>query len=103
MKIDFNAPLYDLDGNTIKETNEPDSKAATLGLVVKTALLAGPDDSKMEAAEKVKLFDLACTVSDSMKANKPAELEVEDVALIKGRCKHLPVGIIGPVYKLLKG
>jgi hypothetical protein len=102
MKIDFNAVLTDLDGNAIKETDAADSKPATLGLVVKQALLSGSDDAKMEGAEKVKLFDLAVTVSESMKKNVPADLEVEDVAKIKTRCQPLPVAIIGPVFKLLK-
>ncbi len=101
MKIDFNAILYGLDEIAIKKDADGD-EPATLGFVVKQVLLAGKDDEKMDAAKKVRLFELAMTVADSMKANEPAELEVEDVALIKERAAPLPVGILGPMFKLLK-
>lgn len=103
MMIDFNAIMHDVDGAPIRQDNREDSPKASLGFVAKQVLLAGKDDDKMEPTEKMQLFDLAVAISDSMRTNTPLELEVEDVALIKKRAAPLPVAIIGPMFKMLKG
>jgi hypothetical protein len=111
MKIDFNIELSDIDGKPIYEwvkpafDGSPEEKGpvCTLGSIVKQIMLGGPADEKVDAAEKVRRFELAMAVSDAMKKNEVRDMDVEDVAFIKKRAGQiLPTAIYGPIHLLLK-
>lgn len=78
MFFDANKTITSLDGQPLKEGE----REVTIGSVACNALLAPFDDERgLSGEEKVKRFELAVKIS---KANGlPAEITVEDAALIK--------------------
>lgn len=64
MKINFSTELKTLDGETIKETDKPDSKHATLATFAVGALNAQfQDDKELDGAEKFNRYQLAVKVN----------------------------------------
>jgi hypothetical protein len=103
MKINFRTVLKDLDDEPIKDGD----KDMTLGSVSKFALLAGFQDEKVEAAEKVMRFELASKINASMKAviengaQPDTEYKPEEIAKLReivGRV--FPPLIVGRFFEL---
>jgi hypothetical protein len=96
MKIDFSAVIKDLDGDAVKDGE----RDATLGRVACTALLAShADEQNLPAEDKVKRFRLAEVAAKGAQA----ELQVEDVALIKTLIgKMFAPLIVGRAYDIIE-
>lgn len=96
MRIDFSAPIRDLDGNPI----ENDKKPFTLKAASINALLIVNPNEQQTGEEKVKAFSLAMRIND---AKGPVELTVEEVAKLKdiiGK-SYGPI-VVGRAYTLLE-
>lgn len=97
MKVDFSAPILDLDGNKITEAE----KEITLGVIASRALLAPlPDEDRLQGDRKVKRFAIA------MQAHTGGVCEVatEDAAEMK-LCiaKAFAPLIVGRAWALIEG
>ena len=81
MKIDFSTMLKGFDGEPIRDGH---GNTITLGSAVVVALTAPrSENSRTSGEEKFKLGELARVVWQSEKNNQPADISVEDVAVIK--------------------
>lgn len=92
MKIDFAAPVLDLDGKQVEDK--------TIGKLIVDALMAQyPDETSLSGEEKLKRFELAQVAH---KANGQ-DVSVEDAALIKKLIgKAYGPLVVGRVYALIK-
>lgn len=89
MKIDFSQPILDLDD---KETG------LTLGGAAIQAMMSPiAGDERMEATEKVRLFELSLKIKGG-----ESEIPVEDIAFIKARIgKVFAPLVVGRAYAML--
>lgn len=76
MKINFNVPLKNLAGKTLKDGE----KDVTLKDVSINALLGNYKDENIDGNEKLKRFMLATKINE---ANDELELENDDVTLVR--------------------
>lgn len=76
MKINFNVPLKNIAGKTLKN----EGKDITLKDVSINALLGNYQDEKIDGNEKLKRFMLAMKISE---AKDELELENDDITLVR--------------------
>lgn len=96
MKINFSAPILDMEKNPVKEGD----KDVTLGMVSCTALLATyPDEKELSGLEKVRrgrLGEIAFNGGEK-------EISVEDAALIKSLiAKAYPPLVVMRAYDIIE-
>lgn len=98
MKYDLSASIPSILGEPLKESDKPDAKDITYRDAALTALISAQGDTP---AEKMQLWDLACTIRDSAVA---CELQSDDVVLLKKALdKIYGVAVYGPFVRLLEG
>lgn len=102
MKIDFSATLKGFDGEPIKDG---EGNTVTLGSAVVIALTAPQaEDSRMSGDEKFKRDELARVAWQSEKNKQPAELPVEDVAIIKSAVgQGWSTLVVWSAFRLIEG
>jgi hypothetical protein len=84
MKIDFDAPILDADGQTLKQS--PDGPDALLSSVAVQALFAVlPGDDKLAPQKKADIGALGL----KLHSGGEQELTVENIALIKERVARM--------------
>lgn len=98
MKINFDAKILDLNSKEIVDQN---NKSTTLGTVASQALMAAfPDETNLEASEKVKRFKLSLKV---VKGGSQ-DISVDDVSELKKLIgKAYGPLVVGRAYDLIEG
>ncbi len=98
MKIDLTTSFTNENGQNIKDGEQD----LTIGKVITTAILSPmKDDDKLTGEEKANLFNLWF---DKIRNKKTADLEPEEIILIKERVgKAYAQIIVGQSFKILKG
>ena len=77
MKIDFERPLFDLNGEILKDGDKP----LVLGIIVVNALMGVyPDEQNLDGSEKVRRYRLATSIYG---AEGPLDVAAEDIAMCK--------------------
>lgn len=101
MKRDFNQVLIDLEGKPFKDEKKVD---LTLRRVVTDALGSTlPGDDSKTGDEKFKLFKLIVKVNDACTKGALADIEAEELTIIKERVgRSWNTLVMGPAYILLE-
>jgi len=95
MKVNFSQPLKDLEGNTL---NNEKGKGVFLNTVCANALIASPENNKVDGVEKVKRYELAKKIM----GGGDIDVSVEELALIKELLgTSYGVLVVGQAYKML--
>lgn len=104
MKIDMNVVLLDLNDEPIKQ-DEQESKPATLGFVSIRVLLSAnlSGDDKLTGSDKFFYHTIAVKIKNSMKAGKMADLEIEEIAIVKERIgRTFGPAVVGPAFAAIE-
>jgi len=95
MKVNFSEVFVDLDGDVITDNGKP----VTLGKMAAQALLATDPNAPESGDEKARAYSVALTAN----RGGEAELDIEDVALIKQKIgKYMTAIIVGQAFRMLE-